>query len=244
MRPDLQQENEYYQQCLLDPILGKAAREYLFQRGIGMEAIKKWEIGWSPVGCTPPNFDVKEEYKVWKKMWGGITFPIKDQNGVYISISRRKVIDCGGPKYDHYPFPARRILFGLYQNKQDIQLKDRVIITEGQLDVISSWQKGLRIVTSSFGAHCSLDHFAVAARYATKIDILYDQDNAGKIGTDAVLDFTTWGDLDVSLKKNIFPQGEDLDTWIRNHSAEELFTLIDKDKTDYLKKKLMMLKRR
>ena len=241
---NLEQENKYYQEVLNHPIYGEIGRNYLLSRGITQETIDFWKIGWSPYNCIPSNFkDWKEKFHPWKKLWGRVTFPIFDQNGKIVSISGRLVLQLNDrPKYDHYPFSARKILFGLYQNKDEIRKMDRVIITEGQLDVISSWQHGLKVVTSSFGAHCSLDHFAIVARYASTIDILYDEDNAGKMGTDIIEDFPTWGDLVVNLKRGIFPKGQDLDNWIRNHSVDELFQLINKNENDVLKERIMRMK--
>lgn len=239
MRPDLEWENEYYRKALAHPTIGQVGRSYLESRGLKQETIDKWEIGWSPIGCIPSNFDKNDPTAPWKKLYGRITFPIRDQNGVMVSISGRQVIKLEGkPKYDHYPFSARKVLFGLWNNKEEIQKADSIIITEGQIDVISSWQQGLRIVTSSFGAHCSLDHFAIASRYASNVDILYDEDNAGKKGTQNVTEFPTWGDLNVNLCTGIFPQGEDLDSWIQKHSTEELFALINSSETEKLMKKL------
>jgi DNA primase len=242
---DLEQENLYYRKALRHPEHGQVGRAYLAKRGINFETIDKWEIGWSPYGCIPTNFsDWKEDYKPWPKLWGRITFPIRDQNGKMISISGRLVLDLKDrPKYDHYPFNARKILFGLWQNREDIRLNDRIIITEGQIDVITSWQEGLRIVASSFGAHCSLDHFAIASRFASTVDILYDEDAAGKNGTDAIQEFPTWGDLKVNLRRGIFPKGDDLDSWIKKHSVEELFILINKNKNDELKQKLAQMRK-
>lgn len=226
MRPDLGQENLYYQEALRHSV-GEPGRQYLASRGITKETIEEWQIGWSPVGCIPPNFDKSDETQPWKKLHGRITLPILDQGGKIISISGREVIKIGNrPKYDHYAFPARKILFGLYNNKKTIQKEDRIIITEGQLDVISSWQYGLRNVVSSFGAHCSLDHFALISRYASIVDVLYDGDNAGITGTKSINNFPTWGDLIVNLRTGIFPYGEDLDSWIKKHSKEELMNLL------------------
>lgn len=244
MRPDLEQENNYYKNALHSK-LGTPGLEYLRQRGIAKETIEKWELGWSPLNCIPDNFDKDDKSKPWIKLWGRLTIPIRDSNGVLISISGRQVIKLGDkPKYDHYPFSARKILFGLFNNKEDIRKADRIIITEGQMDVISSWQSGLKIVASSFGAHGSLDHFAVASRYASVIDILYDEDNAGKIGTDNINKFPTWGDLIVNLRTDIFPRGEDLDSWIRKHSSEELLKLIDGSKNNEYIRKINFLKNR
>ena len=239
---DLIQESQEYMDILLNKPEGREGRQYLKSRGIKVETALYWQLGYSPNNYIPQIYRGNPEYKVWKKMHGRITVPVFDQNGEMVSISGRLVLKLDKPKYDHYSFPTRKILFGLYQNRNDIRLSNRMIITEGQMDVISSWQSGLRIVTSSFGAHCSLDHFAIAARYTSKLDVLYDEDNAGKMGTDAIQEFPTWGDLTVNLKRGIFPKGDDLDSWIRKHNVEQLFKLLDKNKNDLLQEKLQKIR--
>ncbi|MFW6243219.1 MAG: toprim domain-containing protein [bacterium] len=244
MTPNFEIENKYYIKALKHSSVGQIARNYLEKRGISEETIEKWEIGWSPYRCIPPNYkDWNDSYHPWEKMWGGITFPIYDQNGKIVSISRRLILKIDKPKYDHYPFPARRIIFGLYQNKRNIQKFDRALITEGQIDVITSWQEGLKVVGSTFGAHCSLDHLALLSRYASNIDILYDGDAAGYKGINAIKQFTTWGDLSIKFHTNLFQCGEDLDSWIKNHSSSELIKLINNNKKYKLKDRLEQIKR-
>ncbi|MFW6008202.1 MAG: toprim domain-containing protein [archaeon] len=243
MKHNFEIENKYYQKALQHLTIGQVGRNYLKKRGIKEETIEKWEIGWSPYKCIPPNYkDWNDSDKPWPKMWGGITFPIRDENGKIVSISRRLVLQLDKPKYDHYPFQARKIIFGLYQNKKDIQKLGRVLITEGQMDVIMAWQEGLKIVGSTFGAHCSLDHFAVLSRYASTIDILYDGDAAGYKGTKAIKDFPTWGDLIVNLRTGIFKKGEDLDNWIQKNSVEKMFELLNDGKINSLKDRINQLK--
>lgn len=239
IRPDLEWENEYYKKAM--KVKGDVAKKYLFDRGIDQSSIDFWELGWAIPGATPSNFNKDDDSQVYKKHWGRITIPIRSHNGELISISSRKVFNVSGPKYDHYPFPARRILFGLYNNKENIREEDRAIVTEGQMDVISSWQNNLKIVTSSFGAHASLDHFAILARYASNIDVLYDADFAGQLGTKMIQDFHTYNDLNVNLHNNIFLQGEDLDSWIRKNSKDDLLKLLNKTEIDILKNKLKYL---
>ena len=231
---DFEKENEYYKKALLHPTIGEPGRRYLKLRGIAEETIKFWEIGYCPIG-----------HKRYKKLKGRITFPVKNQNGIIVTITGRKVFDTlPGPKYDMYPFPARKILFGLWQNKENIREQGRAIVTEGQLDVITAWQKGLKIVTSTFGAHGTLWHLGLLARYAKRLDILYDNDNAGFEGVKGIKKLSTLGDLDIRFQNNIFPKGEDLDSWIKNHSLEELFTLLDQGKMLSLKEKLKRLESR
>jgi DNA primase len=139
-----------------------------------------------------------------------------------------------------YPFAARKTLFGLWQNKENIRTSDRAIITEGQLDVISAWQNGLNIVTSSFGAHGSLDHLVILSRYAKRIDVLYDDDAAGYKGVQGIKSLSTTGDLDIRFK-NPFKNGEDLDSWIKKNNSEKLINILDMDDIDLLKRKLIFM---
>ena len=224
------EENEYYKNALFHEVIGEPARIYLQKRGINEETIRYWEIGYCPIG-----------HKKYSKLKGRITFPVYDQSGAIVTISGRKIFDTlNGPKYDMYPFSARKVLFGLWQNKEEIRNLNRAAITEGQIDVITAWQKGFKVATSSFGAHGSLDHIAVLSRYAKRIDVLFDADDAGTKGVKAIQALSTLGDLDVRFN-NPLPRGEDLDSWIKNKEAEQLFNLLDREKEDALKRKILKM---
>lgn len=231
MNQDFNKENEYYRRALKHPTIGEPGRKYLESRGISEETIEAWEIGYCPVG-----------HPEYKKLKGRVTFPVRCQQGKIVTISGRTIFKgLSGPKYDMYPFSARKILFGLWQNRNDIRKLNRAIVTEGQLDVITAWQNGFRIATSSFGAHGSLDHLANLSRYAKLIDILYDGDAAGLKGVEMIKNIQTLGDLEVRFKTNIFPRGEDLDSWIQKNSADKLYELLDKSEIDSLKLKLQRM---
>jgi DNA primase len=221
------EENEFYKYALFHKEVGEPARIYLSSRGINDETIKHWEIGYCPLG-----------HKTYTKLKGRITFPVYDQKGNIVTISGRKIFDTvNGPKYDMYPFNARKTLFGLWQNKNNIREVNRAAITEGQIDVITAWQKGFNIATSSFGAHGSLDHLALLSRYAKRIDILYDADEAGFKGIKGIKSLPTLGDLDIHFK-NPFPTGHDLDSWIKDKTSDQLLSLLDKSEIDILKNKI------
>lgn len=232
MEANFDQENEYYKKALLHPDIGAAGRRYLSMRGINEETVKYWEIGYCPIG-----------HPVYKKLKGRITFPVRDQSGAIVTISGRKAFDSlPGGKYDMYPFAARRTLFGLWQNRNDIRALNRAVVTEGQLDVITAWQSGFKIATSTFGAHGTLWHMGILARYAKRIDILYDGDKAGWEGVEGIKKLSTLGDLDVRFQNNIFSNKDDLDSWIKKNSAEELFALLDKSKILSLSEKLKRMR--
>ena len=223
---DLTQELEEYIDILLNKEEGRPGRDYLKFRGIEISTAVYWKIGYCPLNyiATPyRNSDIN-----WgEKMGGRITFPIFDANGLLVSISGRLALSLDKPKYDMYNFIKKRVLFGLHQNKNNIREQNSIIITEGQLDVISAWQNGITNVASSFGAHCSLYHLGLAARYCSDIYILYDEDMAGLSGAEDIKDFSTCGDLNVFIKTGIFPKGEDLDSFLKKHSKDELEMLLN-----------------
>lgn len=224
-------ENEYYKKALKHPTIGEPGRRYLESRGINQETIDYWEIGYCPIG-----------HKSYKKLKGRITFPVYDFTGKIVTISGRSVFSSlPGPKYDMYPFSARKTSFGLWQNRNDIRETNRAIITEGQIDVITSWQNGLRIVTSTFGAHGTLWHVGNLARYAKRVDVLYDNDKAGHEGTEGIKNLSTLGDLEVKYHPTLFPRGEDLDSWIQKNEPEKLLSMLEQNKMLSLREKLQRM---
>ena len=239
MRPDLPEENKFYYDLLREKEIGLKGRQYLNDRDIKKSTADFWQMGYSIPHKICPVFPQDNDAKPWLKLWGRITFPIYDQYGKMVSISGRLLEKKNGrPKYDHYPFNARRILFGLYQNKEEIRKQNMAIITEGQIDVISSWQNNLPIVVSTFGAHCSLDHISLLARYTDNIYVLYDQDSAGEVGMFSIEETTKNIAINVHTRLNIFSKGEDLDSWIRKHSGNELIEKLKNTKNDEYKKRL------
>lgn len=237
---NMEKELEEYIDILLNKPEGEIGRRYLFERKIKKSTAIEWKMGYCPVGYNPSVYS-EEKYNFWKKLWGRVVFPIYDQNGTLVSISGRKVVDVPerekNPKYDHYPFSARKILFGLYQNKKNIFDEEKVIITEGQLDVITAWQNGVKIVTSSFGAHCSDEHLILLNRYTDNIIVIYDNDDAGNKGIEKTRQISRNLKLKVKFK-NPFPVGVDMDSWLQTHSKDELYNILSYDKMSYLTNKL------
>lgn len=237
---NLEEELREYIDILLNKPEGQIGRDYLRQRKILKNTAIKWEMGYCPVGYVPPIYK-DEKFPFWEKLWGRIVFPIRNSNGKLISISGRKIVEIPerekNPKYDHYPFASRETLFGLWINKGNIFKEDRAIITEGQLDVITAWQKGIKIVTSSFGAHCGETHFALLNRYTSNIIIMYDNDEAGKKGMQKARDICRKYKISVKIKCP-FSEGTDMDNWLQKHTKEDFYRLLEYNKMSYIMDKL------
>ena len=241
---DLKNELKEYINILLNEPEGKIGRDYLVKRKISKNTAIEWEMGYCPVGYIPTIY-TNEKFPFWEKLWGRVIFPIYDSNGNIVSISGRKVVDvptrAKNPKYDHYSFNARKILFGLWKNKEEIFIQNKGIITEGQLDVITAWQHGIKIVTSSFGAHCGENQFVLMNRYCDNIILMYDNDDAGYKGTEKAKEIARKNGFNLKVKCP-FPNGIDLDSWLQTHSSKEFFDLLNYNKMSYLQDKLKKMR--
>ena len=243
---DYVNENKEYQDNLWNKDIGKEARLYLQKRNLSPLTAKIWQLGYSPKGFIPKCYQTDKykdaNYKFWEKMNGRITIPVYDSNGVLIAISGRAIDSNMKPKYMHYQFPTRKVLFGLYVNELEIMKNNAVIFTEGQFDVISAWQHGLKICACTFGAHFSSEQIATASRYTNRINILYDSDEAGQEGAMKSLDkLETRGDTKVRILKNVLKNGEDLDEWIKKNNYNFILKVINSSEESILKYKLKLL---
>lgn len=149
-------------------------------------------------------------------MRGRLTIPVVDSAGDVIAISGRAVEKTDDQaKYMHYVFPTSRVLFGLWMNRRTAFDAGVLVLTEGQLDVITAWQAGMRCVAACFGAHFSEHQLALATRYTSTVAVLFDDDTAGQQGAQtAVAKCKTTGGAQVHIISGVL-HGQDLDEYIR-----------------------------
>lgn len=210
-----------YTHVLLHSPAGAPGRVYLQRRGLTPTTARAWGLGYCPVDFTPKCYAaragrVPPKARFWEKMRGRLTIPVVDSAGDIVAISGRAVdATVPGPKYMHYVFPTSRVLFGLWMNRRTAFDTGVIVLTEGQLDVISAWQAGMRCVCACFGAHFSEHQLALATRYVDKVGILFDDDEAGRQGAQtAIAKCKTTGGARVRVLTGVLG-GHDLDEFIR-----------------------------
>jgi DNA primase len=245
MKKLYEQESKEYENNLWNKEIGKPARDYLRKRNIKPNTAKYWHLGYSPENFIPECYkdETNEKFKFWEKMNGRLTIPVYDQNGSLIAISGRAINPETKPKYMHYQFPTRRILFGLFFNEKEILKQNMLILTEGQMDVISAWQNGFKLCSCTFGAHFSSEQLAIASRYTDRVNVLYDDDDAGQEGANNSLEkIKLRGDVKVRILRGILKNGNDLDDWIKKNDYHFIMKIINSSKEDLLKYKLNIIK--
>lgn len=160
------------------------------------------EAGFEEKGIYAAGLSVKkEEGNFYDRFRGRIMFPIFDLNSQVVGFTAR-IFDAGSPefiegrnpsagsglveaaKYVNTPqtaiYDKSKVLYGLDKAKMDIRKNDRVIMVEGNLDVIMSHQAGVKNVVASSGTALTNQHLRVLKRYTQNLDLCFDQDLAGE----------------------------------------------------------------
>lgn len=230
----------FYHQALLHESLGKMAREYLAERGITEEIIKKWQIGFAPddfksLGIALKQKNVKEidaikagvlikneRAQVYDRFRGRITFPIFNYIGEIVGFSARilpKLDDGKSGKYINSPetliYNKSKVLFGLSFAKNEIRKQNEVIIVEGQMDCISAHMAGFTNTVASSGTAMTMEHLTLLSRLTKNLKFCFDADSAGLNATKKVVEHILGKDFNIKIV--IITGAKDPDELIRQN---------------------------
>lgn len=193
---------EFYQANLEGSNEGVNAKKYLIDRGLSEADIKEFGIGLSPeIGDSlyqvlkESDFlelDIADVSLVDKNLSGyhdifaeRIMFPICDMEGRTIAFSARiyNTKDKNQPKYinsrESKIFHKGETLYNFHLAKPYMLKKKRVILHEGQMDVIATYRAGLKEVVCTMGV--GINDYLVKSlkKFASSVVICYDGDKAG-----------------------------------------------------------------
>lgn len=202
---------KYYQFCLTKSAHAKQYVEEKRRMSPGTQEI--FRIGYSPNnGKALVDFLTKRGYKRKEleaagvlNRFGGDLFrgrmmvPFIDSGGVIGYTAR--ILSQGEPKYLNTPetllFNKSRFVFGLVQAKEAIRQNNFVVIVEGNMDVISSHQAGVREAVATSGTAMTEQHLKTLSRLTPDVRLAYDGDAAGVKATERAIMLA--GDLGVNL---------------------------------------------
>lgn len=170
---------------------------------------------------------------------GRAIFPWTSVSGKIVAFGGR-VLDTRtkgvNQKYVNSPdseiYHKERELYGLYQAKKAIAKEDCVYMVEGYTDVISMHQCGIENVVANSGTALSIHQIRLLHRFTSNIVLLYDGDAAGVHaalrGTDMLLE------EEMNVKVLLLPDGNDPDSFARNHTAEGFRKYIEDHQVDFI----------
>ncbi len=194
-----QKAAQFYQYLLTKHKLGKNALEYLKKRGLNDKTIEEFGLGYSPQNwealtkflkkrgfnsreIVDAGLGVASNSGCYDRFRGRIIFPLFDIRDRIIGFSGR-VLSTGEPKYLNSPqtaiFDKRRFLFGLHLAKTAIKEKNEAIIAEGEMDMILSYQAGVKNIVSSKGTALTEEQIEILKKYCNTLLLCFDTDFAG-----------------------------------------------------------------
>ncbi|NCU38336.1 DNA primase [Candidatus Saccharibacteria bacterium] len=194
----------YYQQSLLR---NTHAMDYVVKtRGLLKATVQEFVIGYAPdsgnalVGAlTKHGFTKKELADAGlANRFGGDMFrgrmmvPLMDVGGQTIGFTGRIIGDVpNAPKYLNTSqtllYDKSRHIFGLSQAKEAIRAKARVVIVEGNIDVVTSHQVGIKEVVATAGTAVTEYHLRALKRLTGDVRLAFDGDKAGIAATERAI---------------------------------------------------------
>ncbi len=237
---------KYYNSFLKSPA-GKAGMDYIISRGVSVEAIEKFKIGYSPDSWDMLSRSLKknradmsivekiglssltkDKSKYIDRFRGRVMFPIFDTSEHVVAFGGRVLSDSSQPKYLNSPdsevFHKRDILYGLNFAKESIRENDRVIVVEGYLDVIGCHQNGLENVVAPLGTALTENHIKNLSRLCNEIIMLFDSDSAGINA--ALKSIKTGSIFNTDIKVATLPEDDPFD-YIQKKGVMELMIIIE-----------------
>jgi DNA primase len=194
----------FYNYLLLNHALGKRSLEYLQKdRGLKISTIKEFQLGYSPddsrfiekflVGkkkFSPKDIEaagigIARAGGIYDRFSGRVIFPLFDHRGNPVGFAGRILPwdkrETG--KYINSPetpiYHKSSVLFGLNLTRPIIKKKKVAIVVEGELDLISSYQAGIKNVVAIKGSALTEEQARLLSRFAPKFILALDSDFAG-----------------------------------------------------------------
>ena len=248
----------FFHSYLMSPD-GKWALEYLLGRGLSLSTIKRFGLGAAPDSwdslinhLKSKGFSVNDMYTanvVGKSQKGSfydrfrkrIMFPIINIRGNVVAFSGRAMPgdDKAGGKYvntsDTPVYKKSENLFGINYAKNNCS--ERVILVEGNMDVISLHQAGFNYAVAPLGTAFTSEQVNLLARYTKEIVLMLDADAAGEKAIKRATQLLENTGLEVKVV--VIPDGKDPDEFIKKNGPERFRALLEGAVSDIEYKLLM-----
>lgn len=193
----LEDSQQFYSKALQEH---PQAQQYWAERSLTPETLSTFGLGYAP-----DSFDDLWKYlrekqwltedamkagmlsssgsKYYNRFRGRVMFPIHNGLGQTVAFAGR-ILKEGEPKYLNSPespvYSKSHTLYNLHRAKNAIREAGSVIVVEGYMDVISSWQQGVQNMVAPCGTAFTKEQIQMLSRQSDKIYLLFDQDGAGK----------------------------------------------------------------
>lgn len=238
--------NELFHHLLVRTKAGVEALDYLLERGLTMELIEEFQIGFAPnerqflvqvfeneaydseLMKESGLFVQRDDGTFVDRFYQRIMFPIRNAQGKTIGFSGRllkteKFPGTDQPKYLNSPetelFNKRLVLFNFDKARSTIRKEGEVFLFEGFMDVIAAWQAGIKNGIASMGTSLTNQQLSAIERVTKELVICYDGDSAGIEATNRAIELLNENSR-LHLSVVSVPEGRDPDEYLRKYGEE------------------------
>ncbi|OGM32680.1 DNA primase [Candidatus Woesebacteria bacterium RIFCSPHIGHO2_01_FULL_44_21] len=215
---------KFYHYILTKHTLGKPGAAYLRKRGVEVETVKKFNLGFAPqdgniLGSALSKkknikFEILEGAGLVFKSRGGymdrfrerVIFPIRSARGETVALAGRILPEYDSGKVGKYINSPETVvyhksssLYGLDVTKDDIRKTRSAVVVEGELDLLSSWQAGVKNIVAIKGTALTDEHVRILARFADTLIMALDSDFAGNSAAIRGLTFAQNAGLEIRV---------------------------------------------
>ncbi|HEY2838463.1 MAG TPA: DNA primase, partial [Pirellulales bacterium] len=206
-------EEQYHQYLLKSPD-AEGARAYLAKRGVSTESVLRFHLGYAPdqwewiaqqASGTRYNVQTLEAIDVvarrpngpgyYDRFKGRVLFPIRDTQGRPVALGGRILPGSGeerGAKYlnsrETAIFSKSSLLYGLDQAREAITKQRTAVVMEGYTDCLIAQQSGIATAVAALGVAFGERHMQLLRRYADRVVLVLDGDEAGRNRTNQLLE--------------------------------------------------------
>ncbi len=216
LRKILQISANFYQHML---VRNKEALNYVFKnRKLSKEIVQEFKIGFAPnTQKMLTNFLLKKGFAMSDirdagllNRFGGDIFrnrmviTLQDSGGSPVGFTGRIIKDePNAPKYLNTPqtllYDKSSNIFGLSQAKNEIRKAGFVVVVEGNMDVISSHQAGVKNVVATAGTAMTVHHLKALGRFSNDVRLCFDSDQAGVSATERAISLGQQAGVELSI---------------------------------------------
>jgi DNA primase len=188
---------QYYEYVLWSTPAGEVGRRLLADRDVSEETARRFQLGYAPAGLGFAEYLRSKKRSLADAQEAGLmrrdgtdffaqrlVIPIRDERGQPLAFTARTVRADEPRKYINSPetpaYIKGRVIFGLDLARDEIAARGHAVLMEGQFDVITAHQFGVKNAVASSGTALTTEQVRLLKRFTDELLLVFDSDRAGR----------------------------------------------------------------
>jgi DNA primase len=188
---------QYYEYVLWSTPAGEVGRRLLADRDVSEETARRFQLGYAPAGLGFAEYLRSKKRSLADAQEAGLmrrdgsdffaqrlVIPIRDERGQPLAFTARTVKADEPRKYINSPetpaYIKGRVIFGLDLARDEIAARGHAVLMEGQFDVITAHQFGVKNAVASSGTALTTEQVRLLKRFTDELLLVFDSDRAGR----------------------------------------------------------------